>query len=107
LCQKFQSAHPVIRWGGAILVGLIALELIAQEAISVYAHLMTVRAEIAAKNSQPGAVPVNTLQLMEGPDYHKCRRQDSRARGGSGYWMRDIPQGVDPDQEPQGRWPCP
>jgi hypothetical protein len=55
LWQKFQTAHPVIRWGGALLVGLVALELIAQEAINLYAHLATVRQEVAAKNAEYAA----------------------------------------------------
>jgi hypothetical protein len=52
LWQKFQAAHPVIRWGGALLVGLIALELIAQEAISLYVHMQTARATIEQKNAE-------------------------------------------------------
>lgn len=49
---KFQSAHPVIKWGGAILVGLVVLEFIAQEAISLYVHMQTARATIERQNAE-------------------------------------------------------
>jgi hypothetical protein len=49
---KLQAAHPAIRWGGAILLGLVVLEFIAQEAINLYAHMMTVRAQIEQANEQ-------------------------------------------------------
>jgi hypothetical protein len=47
---KLQAAHPVIRWGGAILVALVVLELIAQETISLYVHTQTARAQIEQAN---------------------------------------------------------
>jgi enoyl-[acyl-carrier-protein] reductase (NADH) len=50
LWQKVQAAHPVIRWGGAILVGLVVLEFVAQEAISLYVHMQTARATIEQAN---------------------------------------------------------
>jgi hypothetical protein len=50
LWQKFQSAHPVIRWGGAILVGLVVLEFVAQEAISLFVQMQTARATIEQAN---------------------------------------------------------
>jgi hypothetical protein len=49
---KVQAAHPAIRWGGAILLGLVVLEFIAQEAINLYAQMMTVRAQIEQANEQ-------------------------------------------------------
>jgi hypothetical protein len=47
---KLQAAHPVIRWGGAILVALVVLEFIGQEAISLYVHMQTARATIEQAN---------------------------------------------------------
>lgn len=52
LWQKFQTAHPVIRWGGAIIVGLVVLEFVAQEAISLYVHMQTARPTIEKANAE-------------------------------------------------------
>jgi hypothetical protein len=49
---KLQAAHPMIRWGGAILVGLVVLEFIAQEAISLYVQMQTARATIEQAQEQ-------------------------------------------------------
>jgi hypothetical protein len=50
LWQKFQTAHPVIRWGGAILASLVVLELIYQEGLNLYIQTQTARAQIEQAN---------------------------------------------------------
>jgi hypothetical protein len=51
LWQKFQTAHPVIRWGGTILVGLVVFEFVADEAINLFIKMQTVRPTIEKANA--------------------------------------------------------
>jgi hypothetical protein len=83
LWQKFQAAHPVIRWGGAILVGLVALEFIGDEAINLYIKLQTAPAiiekakqdAIAAKGeadkAQAGTRPIGGQITLN--DVERCK----------------------------------
>jgi hypothetical protein len=76
---KLQAAHPVIRWGGAILVGLVVLEFIAQEAISLYVQMQTARATIERQNAEAreakakaaGAAHAPGAEFFLGPDDRK------------------------------------
>ena len=54
--EKFQTTHPVIRWGGAILLGLAVLEFIGQEAISLYVQMQTAAPTIAQQKAQAAGV---------------------------------------------------
>ena len=66
LWQKFQGAHPVIRWGGAILVGLVALELIYQEGLSLYIQTQTARARIEKANADAIAAQNEAVKARAG-----------------------------------------
>jgi hypothetical protein len=76
LWQKFQAAHPVIRWGGAILVGLVALELIADGGINLYIKMQTARPTIEKTNAdaakaqaeRDGATHAPGAKALLGPD---------------------------------------
>lgn len=97
LWQTFQTTHPVIRWGGAILLGLIVLEFIGQEAISLYVHMQTARATIERTNADATTAAMNAwrqciLTLADPnkdeacdkyhpyPEVHAREREAERAR---------------------------
>jgi hypothetical protein len=62
---KLQAAHPVIRWGGAILLGLVVLEFIAQEAINLYVQMQSARATIERANAEAGIAEAKRRALTD------------------------------------------
>ena len=49
---KLEAVHPAIRWGGAILVGLAALDFFGNEAVDLYIKIQTAPAVIQQKNAE-------------------------------------------------------
>ena len=43
---ELRKLPPVIRWGAAVLVGLLAVEVVGKEAISVYVAMQTAPAQV-------------------------------------------------------------
>jgi hypothetical protein len=50
--RAFGTVHPAIKWGVVILAGLLAVELIGKEAISVYVAMRTAGPQIEQVNAQ-------------------------------------------------------
>jgi len=49
--RAFGSVHPAIKWGVVALAGLLAVELIGKEAISVYVAMQTTGPQIQQQNA--------------------------------------------------------
>jgi hypothetical protein len=49
---KLQAAHPVIRWGGLVIVVLLALDFFVHEAVDVYVKIQTARSTIEQVQEQ-------------------------------------------------------
>ena len=112
----FGKAHPAIKWGVVILAGVLAVEFVGKEAISLYVAMQTARAQIEQTQEtarqtkiQADAMSVNPYDPKFG-NYTtlKCRAGiDDKSAGGSGYPYAQVPKDVPNPLPPGTQYPCP
>ena len=56
--RAFGTVHPAIKWGVVVLAGLLAVELIGKEAISVYVAMRTAQDQIQKADGEAAAAKV-------------------------------------------------
>jgi len=61
--RSFGTIHPAIKWGVVAIVGLLAVEFVGKEAISLYVAMSTAKSEADAKNTE------NMIKVMQ---YHSA-----------------------------------
>ena len=69
--RSFGSIHPAIKWGVVAIVGLLAVEFVGKEAISVYVALRTVQDQVQKADGEAAAAKVQedlSGQTLEKPD---------------------------------------
>jgi hypothetical protein len=71
--RSFGSVHPAIRWGVIVLAGLLAVEVVAKEAVSVWVAIQTAPAQVEQQNAaarekaaQAAAAAGRTIPLPNG-----------------------------------------
>jgi hypothetical protein len=73
--RAFGTVHPAIKWGVVVLAGLLAVELIGKEAISVYAAMQTVGPQIEQQRLQGAKAEAGFKTLREMDDYAERSRE--------------------------------
>ena len=74
---KFGAKHPAVKWGVITLVGLLAVEFVAERGVDLYVKMSTARVTVMEKN----AVLADPGELRpRGPDGKPLLRVDEPAR---------------------------
>jgi hypothetical protein len=106
-------AAPASARAGAtasLMVKIIVVGVLAYAAWQEWQQHIIYATETAAAQAEEIKIEVRAMKingLDAVPLSNECRRQDSRAKGGTGYPYSQIPNGANPNLEPQGGWPCP
>jgi hypothetical protein len=78
--RAFGSVHPAIKWGVVVLAGLLAVEVVGKEAVSLWVAIQTAPAEVTKAKLEQGHAEAGFKTLREMDDYaaraHAARQKD-------------------------------
>lgn len=97
--RAFGNMHPAIKWGVVVLAGLLAVEFVGREAISLYVAMQTAPAQIEKANADAqqsamqahalGQKPIDFTAGTNAPTVAEVRARMS-CKDGGGTWDADA-----------------